>query len=655
MRWLLALGIIFLTVAAHAAPELRFSITEGRIQNEFYRDGPIAAHLIAKSGEGARLVVAFPAGNSGVGLWFDEATEWGVLPDIDPLSMELADGNIRRGISAQLASSAHRLTIKRALLGNVRVLRDYGYANPIAANVEASPRIEGNKIIWERRRIDGGAGYYQALEVLNGRIAIDANGRVSLSSEGPLKLRLAALTGDPPLRGIPQAALLRDASRADRQLRNALTFLSYDEKLLAGSWQYNTYFGRDTLMSLRLLMPVLKSRPIEAGLSSVLVRLSADGEVAHEEDIGEFALLARAREGQELHDAPILDYKMVDDDFMLAPIVANYLLETPEGRSRAKAFLAKRNADGTAYGTLLVRNLGYVEKRARPFFDDPVYQNLIGLKDGLTVGQWRDSLQGLAGDGRYPYDINAALVPAALRAASQLHASGLLKPYAGHRPADLAAMASVWQDRAPRFFAISLPHEEAERRLARYARSLSWANPVTAGETTFNAIALDEACKPIPVMHSDEGFALLFTQPDEARLKTSLSAIMQPFPNGLLSPAGMVVANPAFAEPESYAIFGRSRYHGTVIWSWHQAMMLAGIDRQLQRGDLSVASRNLLLDARTKLRRAIAGTRAFRGTELWSWTFASGEMVPVPFGQGAGDETESNAAQLWSTAALGYR
>src|SRR3546814_1582219 len=80
------------------------------------------------------------------------------------------------------------------------------------------------------------------------------------------------------------------------------------------------------------MMGELRPEPIEAGLGAVLERLNSGGEVAHEEDIGEFALIGRPR-----HDArqPVLDYKMVDDDFMLAPVLTAYLLDTPEGRTRA--------------------------------------------------------------------------------------------------------------------------------------------------------------------------------------------------------------------------------------------------------------------------------------------------------------------------------
>jgi hypothetical protein len=43
---------------------------------------------------------------------------------------------------------------------------------------------------------------------------------------------------------------------------------------MAGSWRFDTYFGRDTLVSLRLLMPVLTANAVQNGLASVLDRLS---------------------------------------------------------------------------------------------------------------------------------------------------------------------------------------------------------------------------------------------------------------------------------------------------------------------------------------------------------------------------------------------
>src|SRR5689334_10582720 len=60
------------TRPAAADEELAFTIREGVTDNRFYRRGAVAAHLLATSGRAPRLVVAFPAGNAGAGLWFDE-------------------------------------------------------------------------------------------------------------------------------------------------------------------------------------------------------------------------------------------------------------------------------------------------------------------------------------------------------------------------------------------------------------------------------------------------------------------------------------------------------------------------------------------------------------------------------------------------------
>ena len=112
------------------------------------------------------------------------------------------------------------------------------------------------------------------------------------------------------------------------------------------------------------------------------------------------------------------------------------------------------------------------------------------------------------------------------------------------------------------------------------------------------------------------------------------------------------MANPAFATAELERKFDRSRYHGTVIWSWQQALMLAGLTRQLARIDLPETAHAALEKARTELLARMASTDAVRGSELWSWSQANGVYRVEFFGQRAGDETESNAAQLWSTVSL---
>lgn len=651
MRWLAIFCLLVLGAPAAAEPDLRFEITEGRIQNHFFRDGPVAAHAVLRSGPAARLVFAFPAGNSGAGLWFRGAASWRLASPLRAAQQRMAGGDMRHGIVAEIEADVASLTVERALVGSIRVLRDHGYGNPIPAEVEAKATVSGDEVVWDRRRIDGGAGYVLAVKVHGGTVAIRGGAVVLTSRAGPLRLSITALTGDEPLTPLTVEQIFKRPGH-ESSLQQSVAFLAYREKLLAGSWQYDTYFGRDTLMTLALLMGELKPEPVEAGLGAVLERLNPGGEVAHEEDIGEFALIGRPG-----HDArqPVLDYKMVDDDFMLAPVLATYLLDTPEGRERASAFLARKDRAGVAFGELVLRNLDFVAARAAPFAASPSFERLVPLHDGLTVGDWRDSQNGLGGDGRFSFSINAALVPAALEAGSRLLGSGLLREYGAPEPGpgEMAAMAKVWAQEAPSLFAVPLTRGEVQSQMAAFAQASGIAAPGTnAGEVRFLALALDAAGQAVPVMHSDIGFLLFFLKPDDATIQLALRQPVQPFPLGLMTDAGMLVSNPAYAGADRAATFDNTRYHGTVIWSWQQGLLKAGISCQLARGDLAQDTRDLLLRADAEITRAIERTRPLRGSELWSWQLQDGKIVPQPYGQGAGHETESNAAQLWSAVAL---
>jgi hypothetical protein len=117
----------------------------------------------------------------------------------------------------------------------------------------------------------------------------------------------------------------------------------------------------------------------------------------------------------------------------------------------------------------------------------------------------------------------------------------------------------------------------------------------------------------------------------------------------------MLVANPSFSGPELRARLNRNAYHGTVIWSWQQALFAAGLARQLSRDDLPAAVHAQLLAAQRVLWAAIEATRALNNSELWSWSFGDRHYHVAPFGSAAADADESNAAQLWSTVYLAVR
>src|SRR5262249_48711205 len=146
-----------------------------------------------------------------------------------------------------------------------------------------------------------------------------------------------------------------------------------------------------------------------------------------------------------------------------------------------------------------------------------------------------------------------------------------------------------------------------------------------AGPLVFPAISLAADGAPVPVMHSDDGFLLLFDDPPPADLERIAGELVRPFPAGLTTPVGMVIANPAFvADAKLRGTFARDRCHGAVIWSWQQAMMAAGLARQLERTDLAAPVRDKLLAAQKALWTAIRASDAVRLAEHWSWQVKDG-------------------------------
>ncbi|MHB8478528.1 MAG: hypothetical protein ACYDBZ_19885 [Steroidobacteraceae bacterium] len=644
---------------------LSFDVDEGLNLNSFLREGPVAAHLLLRSGSDPRILIAFPAGNSGVGLWFSHGTQpvtWTLLGRPQPLVVKDARGRALYGMTADASvSGANDLLIKQAVLSSVRVLRDYQALGTFPAEIAANPTIHDSTITWVRDRLDGAAGYRLSLEVTDG--ALEAQ-HLRAGSDGRIVLKITAVSGEAPMTPLAGEDLLNSTAQADAAARNSLTFLSYREKFVAGSWRFNTYFGRDTLMSVRLLMPALTAQAVEAGLGAVLTRLSPQGEVAHEEDIGEFAILDHLRTDHSNSDAPVFDYKMIDGSFMLAPVATAWLLDDERGRSRAAQFLARTDGRqgeaGRTFGADLVSNLKFVLQGAAKFADDPQAPNLIALKTGVPVGQWRDSNDGLAG-GRFPYDVNAVFVPAALEAAGRFFTGGLLDPYLGAADRRLFAraqsMAAIWRAKAGTLFDVTVPSAAARRDITAYAAALDiWSaaalRSIGNSPVRFHALALNADAKTIPVMHSDEGFELLFGRPTPGALRETLTALMRPFPAGLETAAGVVVANPVYAAPAIQARLTRNAYHGTVIWSWQQAVLAAGLQRQLRRQDLPPSLTQLLHATEAGLWRDIRAAHAMQNSELWSWSFSQGHFLIAPFGANAADADESNAAQLWSTVYL---
>jgi len=652
---LAALACLTLTAAGAAGD---FARTEGLNLNSFVRQGPVSAHIVLRSGTDPRIIVAFPAGNSGTGLWFERLArpaDWAIDGAPVPLTQADAKGRPLHGTRFTATIHAPLLVTRQAVLSSIRVLRDYQALGTVPREVLTDASVSRATLSWQRDRLDGAPGYRLSLRVVRGTL----KGKTIEALGGKITLEVTALTGETPLAPVSGDALLGASANPDAQAREALSFLSYREKYLAGSWRFDTYFGRDTLMSVRLLMPALQPAAVETGLRSVLERLSSKGEVAHEEDIGEFAILDHRKTDGSDSAAPVYDYKMIDSDFLLAPVARAWLVDDRRGTPRAAGFLAERMGDGRV-GDRLMRNLRLVAAEAAPFAQTPTVAHLISLKPGVRVGEWRDSNDGLGG-GRLPYDVNAVLVPAALEAGAALARAGLLAPYA--TPADRAMLASldraaaVWRDKAPGLFTSSVPADQARAAIRAYAAKAgvpadAALAAVGSAPVRFHVLSLNADGTPVPVQNSDEGFALLFGHPTADQLDLAAQTISRPFPAGLRTGAGMLVANPVFAAPAVQAKFGPNAYHGTVIWSWQQALAAAGLARQLARTDLPADLRHRLGTAQACLWDGIEATRSVRSSELWSWRHAGGHYEVVAFGASGGDADESNAAQLWSTVYL---
>src|SRR6185312_6001581 len=110
--------LVFLVATASASPaqqsRLAFQVREGRVLNYFLREGPVAAHLVLRSGPEPRILVVFPAGNSGVGLWFARqagGAAWKIRGEPQPVHERDERGRALYGISAEVTLAVPELDV----------------------------------------------------------------------------------------------------------------------------------------------------------------------------------------------------------------------------------------------------------------------------------------------------------------------------------------------------------------------------------------------------------------------------------------------------------------------------------------------------------------------------------------------------------------
>ena len=709
-----------------------FQIREGNNDNLFFKNQDVAAHAVVTGrGPKPRLVIGFPAGDSGIGVWFkapgsNESGE--AFRAVGPLR-EPSRGEVE----VSIAASVRELTMESPpVLDSIRAIRDrsqgsYEQRSQIIENAlqelneappgvkEAlnkrgitaaalqemlSPRIrvlKDGSIEFTRKSLESEKPYRMVITPHEGTVLERTKDGIVIKSIGPgdPKFSVTASVGFDPLTPFASGELLNSAGQRcvkatggplQTSLRN-LDFLAFKEKFLAGSWQYQTYFGRDTMMTAQMLAPVLSPQAIEASLSSVLDRVSHSGEVAHEEDLADQADITRldgfdkARQAGKNWktalrrlddlDRPIYDYKMIDGDFLLPLLAQEYSRDVPAEESAA--FLGRRSEGAGSYADALDRTCRRVVGLARPYATArargkqgiDLIKHLISLKPGQAVGDWRDSEDGLGG-GRFPSSVNVGLVAAAVRACEGKAAKD--------RQNDLEKIAQAW-DHAQEHFMVRLPADEVRRRLLRFLESGGYSaeerrdlegvgiEGVTVGDflqqkatpraiangVDFMAVALNLDGTPVEVESSDVGLVLYENSLPPAQSGSLSSILSLPFPIGLSTPVGILAANPALSSrPQDYELFDRKKYHGTVIWNWPMQVAQEGLRRQLSGMSQEDPHRTQLQGTLQQLRQDQKAAGGLGNSELYGIKFAHGTIRPAPYDAA----TESNPVQLWSNLNL---
>jgi len=252
---------------------------------------------------GPRLIVAWPAGNSGIVVYFQpengingslgiQLLNSSIGNPLGPLYEENDSSNATVGVSAQVKFNSSAV-LSVAILGSIRTIRDF---------------VEGPSLL--RDDIQSALNFSSVANGLEiSRLWLDniTTTTVSFTSENQsIQLDNTTATFEagtytfeasfnyPQLTQLSSKEVLSSES-ADLITQSpsqttSLSFLSYTTKLTAGAWRFLTYFGRDSMIAALLLEPVLSAGEggaLEAVIAGVLERINmTDGSACHEETIG---------------------------------------------------------------------------------------------------------------------------------------------------------------------------------------------------------------------------------------------------------------------------------------------------------------------------------------------------------------------------------
>jgi hypothetical protein len=511
--------------------------------------------------------------------------------------------------------------------------------------------------------------------------------------------------------------------RLEREVRG-VELLSSTEKLMAGLPNFATYFGRDMMMSALMMQEIWRPEMLEHVIASVLRKLGPGGDVSHEEALGGQAirenaaaynaiideyikssrasparadsLLGAAREVLDSLQKVRENYHMIDDEFQLPVLAAQYLADSTVPIDRKRGFLLDSADGGGPRLRRLLREMALVATMTRPYAEAPTAINLVSfVKRDSThwrSASWRDSDAGYA-NGRFAMDVNAIWAPRALEAIATIMArlpkiglglqsadsgaTGMVGKVLGGYLADpttLRQAIETWKGARHHFevgFGAGEIQQQVGGRLAALPTSERryWEKAMTdEGEMgdslTFLALSLDSLGRPIPVVNTDPATDLFLgpfaTDTGAAALKpgpvlADLEPFVRDYPVGLfVSGLGPVVANDAYATPDIWERFAKDAYHSPrVVWGREVNLLLLGLAKRIAAAyDTAGKLRDPTLEPyvgalRDALQRTLVAVTAsgLEHSELWSYRIEGGRLVPTRYGTGSD-------VQLWSTTDL---
>lgn len=254
---------------------------------------------------GPRLIVAWPAGNSGACAYFSpqngvngtlgiELVNSTAGNPLGPTNSAPQDGSGLPNVGVQgLMRFNSSATLTLSILGSIRTIRDFvegdGILYPQIQDAITYTSNDDGSVMLQRLWLDNvtSTSLHFTPSSSGSRVAV-SNRTVNFTAGEYI---VSAEMNYPQLTQLPPDEVLNSDS-ADLigkmpDQTTTLSFLSYSEKLLAGAWRFLTYFGRDSMISGLLMEPVLSSTAMEAVIGAVLERINrTDGSVCHEESIG---------------------------------------------------------------------------------------------------------------------------------------------------------------------------------------------------------------------------------------------------------------------------------------------------------------------------------------------------------------------------------